>query len=480
MGIIGFILVIKQQIHAFKLLLMSASLLLVFDPFSILSAAFWLSYGACFILIRVYQTIIQQSSNEKDPIINSHWIKVKLYVQVLIESQWKVFIALFPLVALIFGQVSWLSPLVNLIAIPMIGAIIVPLEVIGAVLSQIISPLGLLFFHIADVVISLLLKIFDLFQSIFQARLSWLALSPMMILSIACGVIILFLPKGVLPKLWAPLCFAPLLLGLNRQPEFSLTILDVGQGQAVFLNTAQHKMLIDTGGSFDESQFSVADNIVVPYLMGEGIRHLDHVLLSHLDQDHAGAFQKLNAQINISQVSSNQRDSRFQHAQFEYCYKGQTWKLKGVTVQVLAPPQNSLSMVPDQQNELSCIVYVQATKAKGLQNFLIMGDAGWAAEYWLMQHYPDLKVDVLVLGHHGSQHSSSYAFLNHYHPKLAIASAGFNNRYGHPHPMTQTRLKALSIPFITTIEQGSIGFELQDDGEMRELHHRQSRAWLMR
>lgn len=480
--LLGFMLIIRQQINTLKLLLLSASILLLIDPFSILSTAFWLSYGACFILIRVYQTIIQQSTHEniEQQGVESLRYKFKMLLRVLIESQWKVFIALFPLVALIFGQVSWIAPLINLIAIPLIGAVIVPLEVIGALLGQLISPLGLIFFHLADFSASFLLGIFNILSDLFKPSLSWLAFSPLMILCLTIGIVILFLPRGTVPKLWAVLCFLPLLWGINSQREFSFTILDIGQGQALFLNTQNYKMMIDTGGSFDENQFSIAQNILLPYLMGEGIHRLDHVLLTHLDQDHAGAFEKLNQVVQINQVSSNQRDLRFQNSNFRYCHAGQQWNLEGVKIQVLAPLENQLYNVAEQQNELSCIVYIQVLKSTGFQHFLMMGDAGWEAEYRLMQHYPDLKVDVLILGHHGSQHSSSYAFLKHYQPKLAIASAGFNNRYGHPHPLTQARLKALSIPFETTIQQGSISFELQSDGEMREKHHRHTRTWLMR
>jgi len=85
----------------------------------------------------------------------------------------------------------------------------------------------------------------------------------------------------------------------------------------------------------------------------------------------------------------------------------------------------------------------------------------------------------LVLGHHGSQHSSSYAFLEHFKPKLAIASAGYANRYGHPHPIVLQRLDALKIPYKTTIEQGAIGFRLKPNAQMEEVDFRHTRKWLV-
>jgi competence protein ComEC len=109
-----------------------------------------------------------------------------------------------------------------------------------------------------------------------------------------------------------------------------------------------------------------------------------------------------------------------------------------------------------------------------------MGDAGWEAEYQLLKNYPDLKVDVLVLGHHGSKHSSAYDFLKQLKPKVAIASAGFNNRYGHPSQLTQQRLKELNIPLYSTANKGSIRF-IQTQDQTVQLHfYRDQQRWLSR
>lgn len=108
-----------------------------------------------------------------------------------------------------------------------------------------------------------------------------------------------------------------------------------------------------------------------------------------------------------------------------------------------------------------------------------MGDAGWETEFKLLQQYPDLKVDVLVLGHHGSKHSSAYDFLNVLKPKLAIASTGLNNRYGHPSREVQSRLQALDIPLLNTAETGTLSF-LFENGAVELKFQRQQRKWLQR
>ncbi|MEG0487177.1 MAG: DNA internalization-related competence protein ComEC/Rec2 [Acinetobacter sp.] len=473
--ILSVIVLLKQKIQSVKHLLLTASILLLIDPFSILSAAFWLSFGACFILIRVYQTL-QQQSNEQ---VKTWKVKIKLFLQVLFDSQWKTFIALLPLVLWIFQQFSWVTPLSNLLAIPIIGTLVVPIEVLAACLSLFSDSLGILLFKIADYLLSLLLNLLELLDHVLGFKLDWWAFNSLEILCIALAILILFLPRGVIPKFWAALCLIPLLLPNKNQFIFQMNVLDVGQGQAIFINLPEHKMMIDTGGSYDETKFSLGQNLIIPYLSRQGISTLDQVILTHLDQDHSGAFTEIAKEIEVKKVYSNEKDQRFNHANFEYCYQGQHWEYGQVKIKVLSPPQNSLSEAPYNQNELSCVIYIQVPRSNQYQNFLIMGDAGWETEYRLLQQYPDLKVDVLVLGHHGSQHSSSFAFLKQLKPKLAIASAGYANRYGHPHLIVLERLKALNIPVKTTIEQGSIEFKLNMKGQMDITGLRQTQKWLI-
>jgi len=472
--ILIFIILFKQKIQPLKHLLLTASILLVIDPFSILSSAFWLSFGSCFILIRVYQTV-QQHSNQT---VETWKTKTKLFIRVLIDSQWKIFIALLPVMLWIFQQFSWITPLSNLIAIPMIGAIIVPIEVMAACMSILFDPLGGVLFKVSDIFLSILLYLLEKLDQFLNFKLNWWAFNSLQIICIALTVFIIFLPKGVLPKFWAILCLAPLVISHKNSSRFQLDVIDVGQGQAIFLNLPEHKMLIDTGGTFDEEQFSIGKKVIIPYLMRQGIAQLDQVILTHLDQDHSGAFAEIEKVVKIDKVYSNEIDELLNQHKFEYCHQGQYWQYEDVRISVLAPAKNSLSKARYDRNELSCIIYIQVPQSKSHQNFLLMGDAGWETEYNLLAQYPDLKVDVLVLGHHGSKNSSSYDFLKQLQPKLAIVSAGYANRYGHPHPIVLKRLEALNIPVKTTIEQGSIQFKLNSQGQMELIGYRQNLKWL--
>ena len=472
------LLLLKFQLPSFKIILISASILLIYEPLSILSAAFWLSYGACFVLLRIYQTLKIIPNNH---LIETSWfIKAKDGLLLLVESQWKIFIALFPLMCIFFKQVTWIAPLSNLIAIPLIGLVIVPLDILAAMSFFIFKPLAAELFQLNDLMLGLLLSLIHMLDVLFQPQLHWLFFNKLHIISLSIGLILLFLPRGVVPKLWAGLCFVPLLFTVDLKHPFQLEILDVGQGQAIFLQVEQQRWMIDVGGYYDEEKFSVAERILLPYLASQGHSKLDAVLLTHLDLDHSGAFEKLYQGIQIQQLYANEALEGYENLKFEYCYAGQIYHLsQQVTLTVLAPQRSTLAVAKINKNESSCVVLIEVNiNSLPTQRILLMGDAGWETEFSLLQQYPTLEVDYLVLGHHGSKHSNAYEFLEQLQLKFAIVSAGLSNRYGHPSEQVQVRLERLNIPLLNTAHEGAVSITLGPQGQLQHQTHRQTRSWL--
>lgn len=473
------ILLIQQKLQPMKLLLLSAAILLLIDPFSILSAAFWLSYGACFILLRIYQTLQKQQLQLPQEV---HWKKkLALSVQLLLESQWKIFAALCPLMILFFKQLAWITPLSNIIAIPWLGMLVVPLDILAAMSYSISEPLAAVLFLLNDRLLALLLAFLNGLDFLFKPELSAIAMNQPMLALLALSLLIAFLPRRLLPKGWAVIGLLALCLKGFMPHPFELTVLDVGQGQAIFIRDAKRSMMVDMGGNYDESKFSVGKQIILPFLAVNAVSELDQLVLTHLDQDHSGGYFSIQNQLAIHQLISSERpESLPVQTQFDYCTQGQHWQWENqVSIEVLSPLREPLQRQSQSKNENSCVLYVQIKQAAPYQSFLLMGDAGWETEFQLLQHYPNLHADVLVLGHHGSQHSSAYSFLKALQPKLAIASAGRFNRYGHPSKLTQARLKQLNIPLLTTSQQGSIQF-LQQDGKIRINFARDEWKWLQK
>ena len=463
----------QRRLSVFTTLLASAVLMLLFDPFSMLSVGFWLSYGACFILLRVYQTVQQQPQQ----VLLGHFQQCRYYLRLLFESQGKIFIALLPLVMLFFQQLSWLAPLANIIAIPLIGVVIVPLNILATCVWLLSPSLALPLYHVADAAISILLVSLGTLQSAIPVEVQQLHFTPLQIAVLTLVIVMLFLPKGTVPKVWLVLGCLPVVLPVHETQPFEFNVLDVGQGQAVHIRDQNKQILIDTGGTRDEQKFSLADRVLLPYFSSRGISSLDQVILSHLDQDHSGAFPRLNEKMPVKQLFGSQRPQG-NLPSFDYCHAGQRWIGKNIEMQVLSPQEDDLANAEYQQNELSCVIYLSYKHQQAKTHFLIMGDAGTQTEQFLLQKYPDLAVDVLVLGHHGSRFSSSPEFLQRLKPKIAIASAGWHNRYGHPSREVQQRLQQAQIPLLNTAEQGSLYFTVTDEGSLNYVAARNARLWL--
>ncbi|MDU6159070.1 MAG: ComEC/Rec2 family competence protein, partial [Acinetobacter sp.] len=156
------LVLIKVPVKPFSLLVYSASLLLLFDPFSVLSAGFWLSYGSCFILLRIYQTIEQAPNLVSTSLLS----RIILFSKILIESQGKIFMALCPLMLIFFQQISCVAPFTNIIAVPLLGGVIVPLNIFAACVWLIFNSFGNLLFQINDVLISIVLSCFNLLEKL--------------------------------------------------------------------------------------------------------------------------------------------------------------------------------------------------------------------------------------------------------------------------------------------------------------------------
>jgi len=125
--IVAVLILLRFKLQALQVLLLSAAILLFLDPFSILSAAFWLSYCACLVLLRIYQTIQQQP----EQLMLTRYAQLKLYIAILFESQWKIFLALLPLMLVFFQQVVWIAPFSNMLALPWLSLLVVPLSIIA-------------------------------------------------------------------------------------------------------------------------------------------------------------------------------------------------------------------------------------------------------------------------------------------------------------------------------------------------------------
>lgn len=473
----------RRRWQASRILLVAASVLLLLDPLAVLSAAFWLSFGAVAILLSMSQPSAQNSVliSAKHPA--SRLYRARQTVLQFIGLQWRLFVLLSPLVLLCFAKLSWLSPLVNLLAIPLLSLIILPLNLLAYAVFQVYPPLADLIWQVALSVLSYFHQGLNALAEWFPAALQSMQLSSLQLISLFAALLLLLLPKGLLPKWWLIFLLIPVFYPTRSNAPLMIQVLDVGQGLSVLIKTPQHAMLVDTGAKLFNGS-DMGEKVVMPALRAQGVIRLDQLMLTHLDNDHSGGADHILSQLPVTRLSSSEAFG--QHPTY-LCEAGQQWQWDGILFRTLSPlPAHrhnpALNAKLSSKNERSCVLMIEVPAHGQLaaQRVLIMGDAGLYSEFLMLQQQLDLKADLLIVGHHGSAQSSSTPFLQAVQPQRAVISAGYLNRYQHPAAIVLARLQQQGIAIDSTISSGTLTYELGQQAVIQPLRYRNQTRWLQR
>ncbi|MFA6179164.1 MAG: DNA internalization-related competence protein ComEC/Rec2 [Candidatus Methylopumilus sp.] len=401
------------RVLAYALLLVA-----VLDPWAVLAPGFWLSFGAVALISYAVAGRLQRPG----------WLREA------INTQWAVSLGLVPLLLVLFQQVSIISPLANAVAIPLVSLVVVPLTLLGSMLP-----------------IDSALQLAHLIMTGCMQLLVWLSsfplstwqqhAPPMWTLPIAMiGVLWMLLPRGF-PMRWLGLfAFMPMLFITPMRPDqgaMQVSVLDVGQGLAVVVQTQHHNLLYDTGPKYS-SQSDSGSRIVVPYLRGAGIKRLDGMIVSHNDLDHSGGMASVLSQVPVAWFASSLPEAAVgvPAQPHLHCFAGQAWTWDSVRFEVLHPDFASYEDLDIKDNNRSCVLRI--TSQYG--SLLLTGDIEKQAEAQLLDTVPDqLLADVVVVPHHGSKTSSTPDFVAAVKPAVAIFTMGYRNRFGHPKPAVVSR-----------------------------------------
>ena len=396
LGVVVIALLSGRNLAAPTVLGAALLLVLLLDPWAVLAAGFWLSFGAVALLFYV--------ANGR--LAARHWLADWL------RAQWAVTLGMIPLLLALFQQFSLVSPFANAVAIPLVSLFVTPLTLLGS-----IPGLG----WVLDLAHALLVPLMDFLRwlagwpgALWQQHAPPAWAIPLALL----GVVWMLLPNGF-PARWAgSLLFLPLLLLVPERPapgELKLTVLDVGQGQAVHVQTATHDLMFDAGPAFN-AQSDAGSRILVPYLRATGVQRLDSLIVSHADSDHAGGAESLLASVPVAAVERR-------------CVDGQGWEWDGVSFRVLHPAAADYA---DKRpsNALSCVLKIESAQG----SVLIPGDIEGKAEAEMMaRHGADLRSEILVAPHHGGKKTASPDFVTAVGAREVIFPVGYRNRFGHPH-----------------------------------------------
>ncbi|MBC7514292.1 MAG: DNA internalization-related competence protein ComEC/Rec2 [Herminiimonas sp.] len=450
-------------------LCIAAAVVLAIDPWAVLWPGFWLSFGAVAIIL--YASVGRLHDRLEGA---SRMARLRAQLREAARTQYVVTLGLIPLTMLLFGQVSLVSPLANAIAIPLVSLLVAPLALAGAMLP---APLSVLMLTVAHALFAWLAVLLTWLASLPAAV--WAAPVPAfwMFVCALVGALWLLAPRGW-PVRWVGLVgWLPLLCNTASHPadgNMTVTAFDVGQGMAVLIETAQHRLLYDTG-PFYSPESDGANRVILPYLKSRGIDRLDAVIISHNDNDHSGGARSLFDDIRIDWVASSlAADSPIVLAAPAHrrCVAGQRWSWDGIEFEMLHPRLASYDSVKWKPNARSCTLKL----TRGAQSMLLPGDIEAVQERELVAADADkLKSTVLLAPHHGSGTSSTLPFLQAVQPQVAIFQVGYRNRYRHPKPEIFARYADLDIGRYRNDLSGAITLQFGTTlsiGQYRSMHAR--------
>jgi len=409
--------------------LLACAAVVAADPWALAQPGFWLSFVAVGVLFA------SGGAGAPQPPVGA--LRRGLAAgRALLREQAVVTVALTPLSLLLFGQVSIVGLLANLLAIPWVTLVVTPLGLAGVALAPLWS--------LAAWALEALGGVLRLLAA--WPLATWSAPAPPLwagAAGVAGGVLLAMRLPWSVRLLGAPLIL-PVLLWQAPRPaagEFELIATDVGQGNAVLVRTAGHTLVYDAGPGYSR-ETDAGQRVLVPLLRALGER-VDLLVLSHRDSDHTGgAAAVLRMQPQARLLSSLEAGHPLQALRpSERCAAGQAWEWDGVRFEVLHPEPAGYQ-APARPNALSCVLRV----GNGRVHALLAGDIEKAQEAALSAGPRMLAADWLLVPHHGSKTSSSAAFLDAVRPAIAVAQAGYRNRFGHPAPEVVRRYAERAIP----------------------------------
>lgn len=450
------------------------------DPLAFLSPGFWLSFGAVACLLWLLPVSAKKLSMGHK------------FVQ-LFMVQWRIFLVL--LVPLAFFQlpIAWLSPLVNMVAIPWVSFVMVPLCLIAILLFplsvQWAEQVWLFTGTQLDYFIRFVEAMFE-FQTLMplsgipEATWRYFPIITYPVLGSLLGLVcvLLLIPSKLSGKYLAvPLLVAVVathipsvkkLLTPTNSSFLKITVLDVGQGLSVVVmvegEEGRYTLVYDTGPSY--GSFSMADAVVIPYLRREGVINLDMLVISHSDNDHAGgasqlidAFQPLQIMAGEPLSGFGDFDSTSSKQTIRHCNASLSWHWNSVDFQFIYPSQlPPAQLTRIRSNNRSCVLQIRYRD----QTIILPGDIEQEVERQLQKLDITGPTTVLIAPHHGSKTSSTAGFITMLSPSYVVFSTGYKHHFGHPATAVVARYQRINTQLLNTAEDGAIEFEWSENAEL--------------
>jgi competence protein ComEC len=452
----------RRRLQPGRILAFSALLVFALDPIAAMSPGFNLSFAAVLVLLLHAQGLLRSRSG------SGRLAALRSKFATLLRMQGALLFGLLPLTAFFFQRVALLAPAVNLLLVPLFSFITVPLALLALLVLRLSDSASGALLRLASRSVEVGEAIVAAFAGVAPAgfvTVAWYGLLPTLVWVI--------LPRGW-PGRWLGVV-AVLALVLQRPSGppagcFDAHVLDVGQGLAIVVQTAEHSLMFDTGVAYLGGG-SAAESVVLPFLRARGIQALDWLIVSHADLDHAGGVRALQETLGVGLTLLGEAIPQAR-SPIVLCSNGQRWHADGVHFEVLHPDSSALR----NGNNASCVVVISV----GEHRLLLTGDIEATAELEIIRRGALPKMDVVVVPHHGSSTSSTRGLIRVIDASLAIVSAGYNNRWGFPKDDVVRRWQLGGARVLNTARSGAVSVRLCENGglqEPRQHRLRQHRFW---
>lgn len=421
--------VLGRNVNARDMFCVALVAVVLIDPLAPVRAGFWLSFGAVFVLVYAFAG--------RTMAVAGDW---RWWLVASMRTQWVVFLGMAPMLALLVHQVSLVSFVVNLVAIPWIGLTVVPLLLLAVPAFAVAPSLGHVLVSVAKSALSVLWTFLE-----HVAAQGWVfrpaAIEPWQIVVALLGALVLLAPRGIVPR-WPGVILFVVFLAPTRElapGEVVIEVLDVGQGLSVLVDSRDFTLVYDAGPRYGD-RFDAGQQVVTPRLWRRGhAHHVDALVVSHGDMDHAGGVNAITNNFTVGQRWAQAREH------FSPCAHGEILH-DGPVRFVLLPTAEAAT-----GNDRSCMVLITSADFA----VLLPGDIEAIGEAHLLGMNPR-QVDVLLAPHHGSRSSSSPALINRLQPGLVIFSTRYGNRFGHPDERVLHRYRRRFVDVYNTAADGAV------------------------
>lgn len=484
-------LISGKQKDLYSTLALAGLIILAISPEGLFDISFQLSFMAVLALIYI---VPKFSDFNSEKILNlPFWVQCIIrygYLSVLVCIT--ATIGTLPLIMYYFNRVSCVTIFANLIAVPLLGTLTLGVSMLFILSAFFSQSLAGYFIKLASSLVQISI---DIINKLADLSWSFLNTAKPNFLEITFFYLFIFLIIQFIeerkkqnnqiefsanhfffikyPLIFIIIFFAVDITYFTVRDKFltdlKITAIDVGQGNSIFVQFPGGKNMLIDGGGFSEGSFDIGKSVVAPFLHHKRISHIDTVVLSHPHPDHllgliyiinnfhVRQIWKSDLPVNPEEFPDCEKTIKFNNPQiFLLSDKSPERIINGVKVKIIWPPDHVRQVVDDisydEVNDTSLVLKITFGKI----SILIPGDISGNVEKLLIESKKDLRSDVLIVPHHGSNNSNSAEFIKAVSCRYAIISAGKSNAFRHPHPLTLQRYMDTGASIFRTDRDGAI------------------------